>query len=89
MKDAFYFDRYQVRHITKIERYRNLRLIAEPLVSWIKQNAYLNKILETKPATFDEFKLAVNALLKFAATCTLSKNATLSRDYFKIKSKRK
>jgi SRSO17 transposase len=88
LKDTFYFDHYQVRHIEKIERYWNLCLIAWTLVYWIKQNAYLNKILETKPTTFNEFKLAINSLLEFASTSTLSKNENLSHDYFKIKSKR-
>ncbi len=88
LKDTFYFDHYQVRHIAKIERYWNLCLIAWTLVYWIKQNAYLDKILETKPTTFNEFKLAINSLLEFASTSTLSKNEYLARDYFKIKSKR-
>lgn len=52
------------------------------------KNAYLDKILETKPITFNEFKLAINSLLEFASTNTLSKNETLAREYFKIKSKR-
>lgn len=88
LKDTFYFDHYQLRHIQKIERYWNLCLIAWTLVYWIKQNAYLDKILETKPITFNEFKQAINSLLEFASTNTLSKNETLARDYFKIKSKR-
>jgi hypothetical protein len=88
LKDTFYFDHYQLRHIEKIERYWNLCLIAWTLVYWIKQNAYLGKILETKPTTFNEFKLAINSLLEFASTSTLSKNERLARDYFKIKSKR-
>ncbi|BBO16252.1 conserved hypothetical protein [Candidatus Brocadia pituitae] len=88
LKDTFYFDHYQVRHINKIERYWNLCLIAWTLVYWIKQNAYLSKILETKPTTFNEIKQAINSLLEFASTSTLSKNDHLARDYFKIKSKR-
>ena len=60
LKDTFCFDHYQVRHIDKIERYWNLCLIAWTLTGWIKQNAYLNKILETKPITFNEFKQAIN-----------------------------
>jgi len=39
LKDTFYFDHYQVRHIEKIERYWNLCLIAWTLTYWIKQNA--------------------------------------------------
>lgn len=88
LKDTFYFDHYQVRHIDKIERYWNLCLIAWTLTYWIKQNAYLNKILETKPVTFNEFKQAINSLLEFSSTSELSKNETLANGYFGIKSAR-
>jgi len=88
LKDTFYFDHYQVRHIDKIERYWNLCLIAWTLTYWIKQNAYLNKILETKPVTFNEFKHAINSLLEFSSTSELSKNETLANGYFGIKSAR-
>ena len=88
LKDTFYFDHYQVRHIDKIERYWNLCLIAWTLTYWIKQNAYLSKILEAKPVTFNEFKQAINSLLEFSATSELSKNETLANEYFKIKSAR-
>ena len=88
LKDTFYFDHYQVRHINKIERYWNLCLVAWTLAYWIKQNAYLAKILETKPTTFNEIKQAVNSLLEFASTNALSKNEILADGYFKIKSKR-
>lgn len=88
LKDTFYFDHYQVRHINKIERYWNLCLIAWTLTYWIKQNAYLDKILETKPITFNEFKQAVNSLLEFSSTSALSKNKELADRYFKIKSNR-
>ncbi len=39
LKDTFYFDHYQVRHIEKIERYWNLCLTAWTLTYWLKQNA--------------------------------------------------
>ncbi len=48
----------------------------------------LNKILETKPATFNEFKQAVNSLLELSSLNALSKNEKLADDYFKVKSKR-
>jgi len=88
LKDTFYFDHYQVRHIDKIERYWNICLIAWTLTYWIKQNAYLSKILEAKPVTFNEFKQAINSLLEFSATSELSKNKILANEYFKIKSAR-
>lgn len=88
LKDTFYFDHYQVRHSEKITRYWHLCLIAWTLVYWIKQNAYLNKILETQPTTFNEYKQAINSLLEFSSTQMLSKNENLAGTYFKIKSKR-
>ena len=88
LKDTFYLDHYQVRHIEKIERYWNLCLIAWTLTYWIKQNAYLNKILEHNPTTFNEFKCAINSLLEFSSTSELSKNKELADRYFKIKSNR-
>ena len=48
----------------------------------------LNKILETKPATFNEFKQAINSLLELSSLNALSKNEKLADDYFKVKSKR-
>jgi hypothetical protein len=88
LKDTFYFDHYQLRHTRKIERYCNLCLIAWTLTYWIKQNAYLGKILETKPMSLNEFKQAINSLLELSSLSTLSKNKKLADDYFKIKSKR-
>lgn len=88
LKDTFCFDHYQVRHIENIERYWNLCLIAWTLAYWLKQNAYLSKILETPPTTFNDIKLSVNSLLEFASTNTLSMNDSLAQDYFKIKSNR-
>lgn len=88
LKDTFYFDHYQVRHIDKIERYWNICLISWTFVYWIKQNAYLDKIMETKPSTFNEFKKAINSLLEFSSTNALSMNEKLSQEYFKIKSAR-
>ncbi|OOP56976.1 MAG: hypothetical protein AYP45_06025 [Candidatus Brocadia carolinensis] len=74
LKDTFYFDHYQVRHINKIERDWNLCHVAWTLTYGIKQNVYLTKILETKPKTFNEIKQAINAMLEFASTNALSKN---------------
>lgn len=88
LKDTFCFDHYQVRHIDKIERYWNLCLIAWTLTYWIKQNAYLHKILDAKPVTFNEFKYAINSLLELSSTNELSKNETLANNYFKVKSAR-
>ena len=51
-------------------------------------DAYLTKILETIPTTFNEIKQAVNSILEFASTNDLSKNEKLADGYFKIKSKR-
>ena len=63
-------------------------LVAWTLTYWIKQNAYLNKISEKRPTTFNEIKQAINSILEFASTRALSKNEKLADAYFKIKSKR-
>lgn len=86
LKDIFFFDHYQIRHKKQIERYWTLCLIAWSLVYWIKQNAYLSKILELKPSTFNDFKQAINSLLLYQANYKLSKNSQLAHNYFKIKS---
>lgn len=86
LKDVFSFDQYQVRHKKQIERYWALCLIAWSLVYWVKQNAYLSKILENKPSTFNDYKQAINSLLLYDAHHALSKNNRLAQDYFKIKS---
>jgi len=88
LKDTFYLDQYQLRHIDKIERYWNLCLIAWTLIYWIKQNGYLKKIIDTQPTTFSEFKQAINSLLEFSSATALSKNEMLAQSYFKIKSLR-
>lgn len=88
LKDTFCFDHYQVRHQTQILRYWTLCLLAWTLTYWIKQNAYLSKIVEGKPSSFNEFKAALNSLLLYDSTSTLSKNMALSQSYFNIKSNR-
>lgn len=86
LKDTFYFDHYQVRHLDKIERYWNLCLIAWTITYWIKQNDYLHKILHTRPTTLSEFKHAINSLILLSSTRELSMNESLLVEYFKIKS---
>jgi hypothetical protein len=86
LKDVFFFDQYQVRHKKQIERYWTLCLIAWSLVYWIKQNAYLSKILEDRPSTFNDYKQAIDSLLLYDAHHALSKNGQLAQKYFKIKS---
>lgn len=54
----------------------------------INGDAYLMKILETKPTTFNEIKQAVKVILEFASINASSKNGKLADGYFKIKSKR-
>ncbi|HLG29368.1 MAG TPA: hypothetical protein VI387_04085 [Candidatus Brocadiales bacterium] len=44
----------------------------------VNGDAYLTKILETKPTTFNEIKQAVNSILEFASTNALSKNEKLA-----------
>jgi len=88
LKDVFCFDQYQVRGKKQIERYWMLSLVAWSLVYWVKQNAFLNKILESRPSSFNDYKQAFNSLLLYNSTCALSKNHDLAENYFKIKSNR-
>lgn len=61
-KQVFSFKaQLKVRHTKKIERYWNLCLIAWTLTYWIKQNACLHKILETQPASRNEYEQAINS----------------------------
>ncbi|MDZ4205906.1 MAG: IS701 family transposase [Patescibacteria group bacterium] len=88
LKDTFSFDQYQVRHKEKITRYWTLCLLAWTLTYWIKQNAYLTKLLTTRPSSFNEYKAALNSILLYSSSCTLSKNKALLQSYFNIKSAR-
>lgn len=88
LKDTFSFDQYQVRHKEKITRYWTLSLLAWSLTYWIKQNAYLSKLLDSRPSSFNEYKAALNSILLYSSSCTLSKNKALCQSYFNIKSAR-
>jgi len=88
LKDIFFFDQYQVRHKKQIERYWALCLIAWSIIYWVKQNAYLAKILENRASTFNDYKQSINSLLIYDSHHALSKNGRLAQDYFKIKSAR-
>lgn len=46
LKDTFGFDQYQLRHKKQIERYWSMCLISWTLVYWLKQNAYLKRIVQ-------------------------------------------
>jgi len=87
-KDTFNFDQYQVRHKEQISRYWTLSLLAWTLTYWIKQNAYLSKILASRPSSFNEYKTALNSILLYQSSCTLSKNSSFADSYFNIKSAR-
>lgn len=88
MKDTCSFDQYQVRHKEQISRYWTLCLLAWTLIYWIKQNAYLSKTLNSRPSSFNEYKAALNSILLYQSSCTLSKNSCLADSYFNIKSAR-
>lgn len=88
IKDTFSFDQYQVRHKVQISRYWSLCLLAWTLTYWIKQNAYLSRVLSIQPSSFNEYKQALNHILLYDSTCTLSKNLNLADSYFNIISNR-
>ena len=81
LKDTFNFDQYQVRHIKRIERYWNLCLLAWTLVYTVKQNAYLHKILETKPLTFNGHKSAINSLIDLSSVTEILNNKETAKQY--------
>lgn len=89
LKDSFYFDHYQVRHKEKIMRYWMLCLLVWTLIYWIKQNAYLHKIISCNTSTCNEYKQALLMLINFSSYAALRKNDLLRTEYFaSIKSQR-
>jgi len=89
LKDSFYFDHYQVRHKEKIMRYWMLCLLVWSLIYWIKQNAYLHKIVSSRTSTCNEYKRALLMLINFSSYAALRKNDSLRTEYFaSIKSQR-
>lgn len=89
LKDSFYFDHYQLRHKEKIMRYWALCLLVWTLIYWIKQNAYLHKIISSNPSTCNEYKQALRTLIDFSSYAALTKNDLLREKHFaSIKSMR-
>ena len=89
LKDSFYFDHYQVRHKEKIMRYWMLCFLVWTLIYWIKQNAYLHKIISCNTSTCNEYKQALLMLINFSSYAALRKNDLLRTEYFaSIKSQR-
>ncbi len=89
LKDSFYFDHYQLRHKEKIMRYWVLCLLVWSLIYWVKQNAYLHKIVSCKTSTCNEYKQALFMLIEFSSYAALRKNDLLYTEHFAaIKSQR-
>ncbi|MBM3246293.1 MAG: IS701 family transposase [Candidatus Omnitrophica bacterium] len=89
LKDSFYFDHYQVRHKEKIMRYWMLSLLVWTLIFWVKQNAYLHKIISVKTSSCNEYKRSLLMLIEFSSYAALRKNDLLCTDHFaSIKSQR-
>lgn len=89
LKDSFYFDHYQLRHKEKIMRYWMLCLLVWALIYWIKQNAYLHKIISSNASTCNEYKRSLLTLIEFSSYAALRKNGSLYTEYFaSIKSQR-
>ena len=90
LKDSFALDQYQVRSKTSIERYWHLCLLAWTCLYWIKQNAYLSKIITDSQSlkTFNDFKLAIASLIDYSSVTVLSRSQNMRNHCFRIKSKR-
>jgi SRSO17 transposase len=89
LKDTFYFDHYQVRHKEKIMRYWMLCILVWTLIYWIKQNAYLSKVISSNANTCNDYKQALLKLITFSSYAALRKNDLLYNHYFAdIKSQR-
>lgn len=90
LKDTFGFDQYQIRHQKQIERYWSMCILSWTMVYWLKQNGYLKKIvqLEVPLSSFNDYKKAIDSLLTFASQSILSKNKSLRKTYFPIRSQR-
>lgn len=82
LKDSFYFDHYQVRHKEKIMRYWMLCIMVWTLVYWIRQNAYLHKIISCKASTCNEYKRTLLKLMEYSTYAALRKNDSLCKEYF-------
>ena len=90
LKDSFALDQYQVRSKTSIERYWHLCLLAWTCLYWIKQNAYLSKIITDSKSliTFNDFKLAIASLIDYSSVAMLSRSQKMRNHCFRVKSKR-
>ena len=90
LKDSFALDQYQVRSKTSIERYWHLCLLAWTCIYWIKQNAYLSKIITNSSSlkTFNDFKHAIASLIDYSSVSLLSRSQTIKTTAFCVKSQR-
>jgi len=89
LKDSFYFDHYQLRHKEKIMRYWMLCILVWTLIYWIRQNAYLHKVISSNASSCNDYKRALLTLIEFSSYASLRKNDTLCTEYFApIKSQR-
>ena len=89
LKDSFYFDHYQIRHKEKIMRYWMLCFLVWTLIYWIKQNAYLHKVISCNASTCNDYKRAILTLIEFSSYAALRKNDLLLTTHFaSIKSRR-
>lgn len=89
LKDSFYFDHYQLRHKDRIMRYWILCFIVWSLIYWIRQNAYLHKVITAQLSTCNDYKRAILMLIEYSTYAALRKNDSLCTQFFaSIKSQR-
>ncbi len=89
MKDVCCFDQYQVRHKETIERWWTLSMLARTFLFWIRQNAYLAKIVDPSRTihSLNDCKRVIEEMLSLASSVFISKNPNEIKKLYKLVSK--
>ena len=89
MKEVCYFDHYQVRHQEKIERWWTLSMLAWSFLYWVKQNAFLAKIMAPsfKLQSLEDYRKAVEKMLSLTSAIFTSNNPKQIKNLYKVISK--
>ena len=89
MKDVCCFDQYQVRHKEKIERWWTLSMLAWTFLFWVRQNAYLSKIIGTsqKIISLNDCRNVIEKMLAISSSVFISKNPNKIKELYKLVSK--
>jgi hypothetical protein len=89
MKDVCYFDHYQVRHTEKIERWWSLSMLAWTFLFWVRQNAFLAKMVEPSVPlrSLNDCRRVIEQMLSLASSAFVSNNPTAIKNLYKFISK--